>query len=51
MIGAVHSSWLANRFHEFLLMKPAPSGVMTNVATRCPVGSQTKAVRFQYSFG
>jgi hypothetical protein len=33
------------------LVKPAPSGVSSNVATMWPVGSQTNAVRFQYSFG
>ena len=33
------------------LRKAAPFGVISNVATTWPVGSQTKAVRFQYSRG
>ena len=33
------------------LVKAAAFGMSWNVATMWPVGSQTKAVRFQYSFG
>ena len=33
------------------LEKAAPFGMSWNAATMCPVGSQTKAVRFQYSLG
>src|SRR5450759_2781846 len=50
-MGDVHSSSLATRFHEFRERKPAPSGRMTNVAIRWPVGSATNAVLFQYSPG
>src|SRR6516165_6046993 len=50
-IGEVHSSSLATRFQEFRERKPAPSGRITNVAIRCPVGSETNAVLFQYSRG
>ncbi len=50
-MGAVHSSLLARRFHEFRDRKPAPEGWIVNVAMRCPVGSVTNAVRFQYSRG
>src|SRR5947207_2447507 len=51
MIGEVHSSLLATRLNGLLDLKRVPSRVMTNVPTRCPVGSATKAVRFQYSWG
>ena len=50
-IGAVHSSSLATRFHALCDRKSAPSGWRVKVDTRCPVGSQTKAVLFQYSSG
>ena len=50
-IGAVHSSSLATRSQAMRLAKPAPLGLSANVATMWPVGSQTKAVRFQYSGG
>src|ERR1041385_1303882 len=51
MIGADHSSSLANRFHEFFALNVVPVLFSTKLATRCPVGSATKATRFQYSFG
>src|SRR4051794_13642154 len=51
MIGAHHSSSLASRFQPLRERKPAPSRFSENVATRWPVGSVTKAVRFQYSRG
>src|SRR4029079_4722891 len=51
IVGEDHSSSLAKRFHALRLVYDAPFGVSSNVATRCPVGSQTNAVRFQYSFG
>src|SRR4051812_49522994 len=50
-IGDVHSSSLATRLNGLLDLKRVPSRVMTNAPTRCPVGSVTKAVRFQYSCG
>ena len=50
-IGAVHSSSLARRSQAIREEKPAPRGVSSKVATMWPVGSQTKAVRFQYSRG
>src|SRR5260221_4960725 len=50
-MGEVHSSSLASRFHELRERKPAPSGRITNVAIRWPVGSLTNAVLFQYSRG
>src|SRR5207253_11019619 len=51
MIGAAHSSSLANRLNGLLDRKWLPSRRSTNVPTRCPVGSATNAVRFQYSGG
>src|SRR5215470_19740285 len=51
MIGDDHSSSLASKLNGLLERKWLPSGRSTKVPTRCPVGSLTKAVRFQYSFG
>src|SRR5262245_46698912 len=51
MMGDAHSSSLATRLKELLVRKWLPSRRSTNVPTRCPVGSATKAVRFQYSLG
>ena len=50
-IGAVHSSSLATRFQPIRLVKPAPFGDSSKLATMWPVGSQTNPVRFQYSSG
>ena len=51
MIGAVHSSSLATRLKGLVDRKSLPLRRITNVPVRCPVGSLTKAVRFQYSGG
>jgi hypothetical protein len=51
MIGELHSSMLASRLNALRLTKLDPCGSSTNVPTRWPVGSVTKAARFQYSFG
>ena len=50
-IGAVHSSSLARMFQPSLATKPLPFGLRKSTWTRCPVGSQTNAALFQYSFG
>src|SRR3954453_7912775 len=50
-IGEVHSSSLATRFQALCERKSVPSGMRVKVATRCPVGSATKAVLFQYFLG
>ena len=47
MIGAAHSSSEAIRLNGLDDRKLLPSGRSTNVPTKCPVGSQTNAVRFQ----
>src|SRR4051812_29788542 len=51
MIGAHHSSAPASRFQALREEKSAPFPFRANVATRWPVGSVTKAARFQYSRG
>ena len=51
-IGAAHSSSLASRFQPYArAIARCRSARASNVAARWPVGSETKAVRFQYSCG
>ena len=49
--GDTHSSAPASRFQPSRVTKPAPCFSRIAWPTRCAVGSEMKAMRFQYFFG